>query len=259
MSQPGDYARAARAKLPSPEPGEERARKSKPASDRGLFSLLREVLGILLTAIILSLIVKTFLVQAFFIPSGSMESTLHGCDQCLGDRVLVNKLTGHLGGVKRGDIVVFHDRNGWLHPTAPVPGLGTRIHDAFTFIGLAPATSESDLVKRVIGVGGDTVEGRRGQVYVNGTHLDEPYVFQGNKPTDLDFKVTVPANTLWVMGDHRAESGDSRFHQNDPGKGFVPVSDVAGRAFAIIWPLDRAGTLDRPKTFDQPFGISAPR
>jgi signal peptidase I len=275
MSQPGDYARAARAKLPSPELGKqlagasaqqsasEEASEAPPASEaesgRGPLSLVREVLGILVTAIVLSLIVKTFIIQAFFIPSGSMESTLHGCDGCVGDRVLVNKMTSHLGGVKRGDVVVFHDRNGWLHPTARQPGLAARAHDVLAFIGLAPATSESDLVKRVIGVGGDTVEGRGGQIYVNGTHLDEPYVFRGNKPTDVSFKVKVPANSLWVMGDHRAESGDSRFHQQDAGRGFVPVQDVAGRAFAIIWPLDRAGSLDRPKTFDQPFGISAPR
>jgi signal peptidase I len=220
---------------------------------------VREVLGILVTAVVLSIIVKTFLLQAFFIPSGSMETTLHGCPGCLGDRVLVNKMTSHLSGVKRGDVVVFHDTSGWLHPTAQAPGLFGRAHQVLSFIGLAPATSESDLVKRVIGVGGDTVEGRGGQVFVNGTHLDEPYVFPGNRPTEVSFKVTVPAGTLWVMGDHRAESGDSRFHQQDPGKGFVPVKDVAGRAFAIIWPLDRAGSLDRPKTFDQPFGISAPR
>jgi signal peptidase I len=259
MSQPGDYARAARAKLPTPKPAEKPAQASEPESGRGLFSLMKEVFGILVTAIVLSLIVKTFLVQAFFIPSGSMETTLHGCEGCLGDRVLVNKMTGHMGGVKRGDIVVFQDTNGWLHPSGPTPGLGARIHDAFTFIGLAPATSENDLVKRVIGVGGDTVEGRGGKVYVNETLLSEPYVFPGNRPTDLDFKVTVPPEKLWVMGDHRAESGDSRFHQRDPSKGFVPVGDVAGRAFAIIWPLNRATSLDRPKTFDQPFGISAPR
>lgn len=259
MSQPGDYARAARAEVPSPEPGTQPAPESEHEEGRGLFSHTREVLGILVTAVVLSIIVKTFIVQAFFIPSGSMESTLHGCNGCIGDRVLVNKLTSQMGGVKRGDIVVFHDRNRWLNQHIPVPGIGARIRDVFAFIGLAPATSESDLVKRVIGVGGDTVEGRSSKVYVNGTLLDEPYVFSGDRPTEVEFKVTVPPGTLWVMGDHRAESGDSRFHQQDPGRGFVPVKDVAGRAFAIIWPLDRAGSLDRPKTFDQPFGISAPR
>jgi len=213
--------------------------------------------GILVTAIVLSMVVKTLIVQAFFIPSGSMESTLHGCDGCVGDRVLVNKLTDQMGGVQRGDVVVFHDSNGWItpHGSTPEPGPGVKVRDALTFIGLAPATSESDLVKRVIGVGGDTVEGRDGKVYVNGHYLDEPYVFAGDKPTKLDFKVTVPADNLWVMGDHRSESGDSRFHQSKPGKGFVPVKDVAGRAFAIIWPLNRAGALDRPNTFYQNFDV----
>jgi signal peptidase I len=240
---------------------QESAQQESPAQEpekspkRHRWSILRETGGILVTAVLVSLVIKTLLVQAFFIPSGSMEPTLHGCPGCLGDRVLVNKLTDQLGGVRRGDIVVFHDSNNWLPPVSPAPGLGGRVQDAFATIGLAPTTSEGDLVKRVIGIGGDTVEARDGKVFVNGTQLKEPYVFPGNSPSTVDFRVTVPVGKLWVMGDHRSESADSRFHMHDAGKGFVPMTDVVGRAFVIVWPLGRFGSLDRPATFDT---IAAP-
>jgi signal peptidase I len=216
-------------------------------------SFVRELPVIVVTAIVISLLIKTFLLQAFFIPSGSMELTLHGCPGCLGDRVIVNKLVKHMGGVHRGDIVVFRDSSGWLPPgNSASPGLRGRIHDGLVFIGLAPASTESDLIKRVIGVGGDTVAGRDGKVYVNGAALDEPYVYPGNSASADNFSVTVPAGKLWVMGDHRDDSEDSRAHQSEPGKGFVPLSDVVGRAFVIVWPLDRATFLHEPATFDQP-------
>jgi signal peptidase I len=237
-------------------PAESRA--SAPPDRRRPWSLVREVAGIIVAAILLSLLVKTFLLQAFFIPSGSMEPTLHGCEGCLGDRVLVNKLTQRMGGVQRGDIVVFRDSAGWLAAGTAKTPKQSRLVDALTFIGLVPSSSESDLVKRVIGVGGDTVEGRGGKVYVNATQLDESYVFPGDSPSETDFKVTVPANTIWVMGDHRSESGDSRFHQQGPGKGFVPLTDVVGRAFVIVWPLDRAASLNRPPTFDKPSKTNRP-
>jgi len=212
-----------------------------PAQRRWAF--LREGVGILLIAVLVSLLVKTFLVQPFFIPSGSMEPTLHGCPGCLGDRVLVDKLTTPTRGVHRGDVVVFHDSAGWLaHPEATT-SLMSRANVALAFIGLASSSSESDLVKRVIGVGGDTVEGRDGKVYVNGTQLKEPYVFPGDRPTDSAFKVTVPAGRLWVMGDHRSDSSDSRFHMDSPGKGSIAVKDVVGRALVIVWPLARVGPL----------------
>ncbi|HEX5336654.1 MAG TPA: signal peptidase I [Propionicimonas sp.] len=240
---------------PSPSTGLRRAASPAPGTSPVLraWSLVREVVGILVASILVSLFVKTLLVQAFFVPSGSMEPTLHGCEGCFNDRVLVNKQTNLLGGIDRGDVVVFHDSDGWLPPALTYGNQGA-VHDALVFIGLAPSSSESNLVKRVIGVGGDTVEGRGGKVYLNGTQLTEPYVFPGNRPSDITFKVTVPADTLWVMGDHRSESADSRFHQQDPGKGFVPVDQVVGRAFVIAWPLDRAGTLKRPATFDLPVG-----
>lgn len=222
------------------------------ASTRGWLSVLRESSVIVVSALVLSVLVKTFLIQAFFIPSGSMEPVLHGCPGCLGDRVLVNKLFDHTGGIRRGDIVVFRDSSGWLPTARPAPGLRSRVHDGLEFIGLVPSNAESDLIKRVIGIGGDTVEGRDGKVYVNGTVLDEPYVFQGDSPSESNFTVVVPADKLWMMGDHRDASQDSRAHQQDPGRGFVPASDVVGRAFVIVWPVGRVAVLQRPATFDRP-------
>lgn len=242
----GDRVRGVRRALgrqPSPEP------EKRPA--RGRWTLVKETAGILVTALVVSLIIKTLLIQVFFIPSGSMEPTLHGCKDCLGDRVIVNKLTNRMGGVHRGDVVVFRDSDGWLTPPAHKPGTGGQIGAALAMIGLAPTTTEGDLVKRIIGVGGDTVEARDNKVYVNGSQLNEPYIVPGDSPSTIDFRVTVPTGTLWVMGDHRSESADSRFHMQDPGKGFVPLADVIGQVVVIIWPLDRVGTLDRPATFDR--------
>lgn len=229
----------------------------EPASTKGWLSLVRESFIVVAAALVLSVLVKTFLIQAFFIPSGSMEPVLHGCPGCLGDRVLVNKLFSHTGGIRRGDIVVFRDSSGWLPTARPAPGLRSRVHDGLEFIGLVPSSAESDLIKRVIGVGGDTVEGRGGKVYVNGTMLDEPYVFPGNSPSESNFTVAVPAGKLWMMGDHRDASQDSRAHQQDPGRGFVPASDVVGPAFVIVWPLGRAAVLQRPATFDPPAFVAA--
>ena len=215
-------------------------------------SVLRELGIVVAIAVVLSVLVKTFLFQAFFIPSGSMEPTLHGCIGCQRDRVLVEKVSDRISGIHRGDIVVFRDSSGWLAEEAPVSSAPGHIHDVLAFVGLVPSDAEGHLIKRVIGVGGDTVEGRNGTVYVNGTALTEPYVFAGDRPSSTDFKVTVPAGELWVMGDHRDGSSDSRAHQQEAGHGFVPQGDVVGRAFLIVWPLNRVGTLSRPSTFDQP-------
>lgn len=231
-----------------------RTRRAKPPRK----SFLRELPGIVITALVISVLIKTFLVQAFYIPSGSMENTL-----LVNDRVLVNKLADKPDEIHRGDVVVFRDPGGWLNGPDTSNDSGSLvgfIRNALVFVGLAPAAGEEDLIKRVIGVGGDRVAccDSQGRVTVNGSPLVEPYVYGSDQPSTEEFSVTVPKDELWVMGDHRSVSEDSRAHQQQPGKGFVPVHDVIGRAFTVVWPLDRASLLHRPATFDQP-GLAAGR
>ncbi|MGW5777372.1 signal peptidase I [Streptomyces sp. NPDC003863] len=202
-------------------------------------------------ALVLAFLIKTFLLQAFLIPSGSMQNTLQ-----VDDRVLVDKLTPWFGGEPdRGEVVVFRDPGDWL-AGRPVKQ-PTTIQKALGFVGLMPAAGEQHLIKRVIGVAGDTVECKgTGPLKVNGKALTEPYVFQGNTACSTDpegqFKVTVPAGRLWVMGDHRQSSQDSRYHQTDPRGGMVPVTDVVGRAVVVAWPVPHWSSLPVPDTFDQP-------
>ncbi|MFJ1543993.1 signal peptidase I [Streptomyces sp. NPDC088246] len=201
-------------------------------------------------ALVLALLIKTFLVQAFSIPSDSMQDTLQR-----GDRVLVDKLTPWFGAEpKRGEVVVFHDPGGWLEDTrTPNPNV---VQKFLSFIGLMPSVEEKDLIKRVIGVGGDTVECKKnGPVIVNGKALDDQsFIFPGNTPcNDEPFgPIKVPEGRIWVMGDHRQNSLDSRYHQELPGGGTVSNDEVVGRAIVVAWPINRWATLPVPKTFDQP-------
>ncbi|BCL23272.1 signal peptidase I [Streptomyces tuirus] len=223
-----------------------------PKKPRSFWKELPILIGI---ALVLALLIKTFLVQAFSIPSDSMQNTLQQ-----GDRVLVDKLTPWFGSEpERGEVVVFHDPGNWLRgePTPDPNALQTFL----SWIGLMPSVEEKDLIKRVIGVGGDTVECKgTGPLKVNGKALNEPYVFPGNTPCSNDdqggqFKVKVPQGYIWVMGDHRQNSRDSRYNQGEKYNGMVPVKEVVGRAIVKAWPIDRWGTLPVPDTFDQP-GLS---
>ncbi len=217
-------------------------------------SFWRELPILIIVALGLAMLIKAFLVQAFFIPSGSMEKTLHGCDGCSGDRVLVNKLVYRFGDVHRGQIVVFNGVDSWtpeVSTTQPSNLAQRVIRDIGSAIGIAPP-GEEDFIKRVIGIPGDTVAccDAQGRVTVNGVALNEPYVYQDDHARFGP--VTVGKGRLWVMGDHRGFSADSRAHIGDPGGGTIPESHVIGRAFVRVWPPSRIGTLPVPKTFSQP-------
>jgi signal peptidase I len=214
-------------------------------------SLLRELPVLLLVAFVLALIVKTFFVQAFFIPSGSMEQTLHGCPGCTGDRVLVNKVPYWFGEPEPGDVVVFKGPDTWtpeVRVTDPTNWFTGALLWLGRTVGVAPP-SEDDFVKRVIATEGQTVEccDTEGRVLVDGQPLDEPYIFENNPIDQRKFQaVTVPEGRLWVMGDHRSASADSREHVGDQYAGTVGVDDVIGKAALIVWPLNRFGVVHAP-------------
>ncbi|MGW9552030.1 signal peptidase I [Citricoccus zhacaiensis] len=201
-----------------------------------LWLAVREVVLIVLITLLASFLVKTFLFRAYYIPSGSMEQTLQ-----INDRIFVNLLVPGPFDVERGDVVVFEDTKGWLGEPAPVAS--NPVREALEFIGLMPNSSEQHLVKRLIGLPGDRVEccTAEGMLTVNGTPVEEPYLHPGSAPSDIPFDVTVPEGQIWVMGDHRDASADSRMHQDGPGNGFISLDDVTGRAEVIAWPLSRWG------------------
>ena len=214
---------------------------------RGWLSFLRDVIIIVLVAVLVSFLVKTFLVRSFYIPSGSMESTL-----LVNDRILVDEITPRFGGYDRGDIVVFRDPGGWLpvRTEPPRSPLVEGVDWLLSLVGLSAPDSDDHLVKRIIGTPGDHVVccNAIGQITVNDVPIDESDYLKlpsADSPASADdFDVVVPADRLWVLGDNRYSSKDSRYNTDQPGKGFVPVENVVGRAFLITWPFNRFGLLD---------------
>jgi signal peptidase I len=222
----------------SGSPGGKSAKKPMP--------LWQETILLLVLALLLAIIIKSLFVQAFYIPSPSMEPQF-----VKNDRILVQKVSyWGSGSPRRGDIVVFKDPGRWLDASE-----SDTAHSPFTRvmekIGLYPTGGH--LVKRVIGIGGDRVVccDSQGRVTVNGTPLNEKsYLPKGMAPSQIKFDRTVPKGHLWVMGDNRAYSYDSRGHMGNPGGGYVDDNLVVGKVFALIWPWKRAEIIDRPKTFD---------
>jgi signal peptidase I len=216
-------------------------------------SFWRDLVVIVVAALALTILLKAFVVQVFSIPSGSMENTL-----LPGDRILVSKIVYDFRPITRGDVVVFSGAGSWDPPNPPPDGWLAALRDDVTsLVGIAgPGT---DYVKRVIGIPGDHVVccNTQGQVTVNGVPLSESsYVYPGDAPSDLRFNITVPAGRLWVMGDNRGDSDDSRYRTTSPGQGTIPESAVVGRAFLTIWPVSRVSDLPIPDTFKQA-GLSA--
>ena len=236
-------------------------------------SFFRELPFLVLIAFVLALLIKAFLVQAFYIPSGSMQQTLE-----LRDRVLVNKLVYRFRDIHRGEIVVFNGLDNFQPETQIAPpsnGLQRVLRSISRAVGVG-APGEKDFIKRVIGTPGDRVACcTDGHVTVQpkgsdtAVPLDEPYLFEDDKQAFCEASITdgqckpgspgilVPEGRLWVMGDHRGFSSDSRAHIKDENHGTVPIDKVIGRAFVIVWPVDRATVLRVPATFESALGRPA--
>lgn len=206
--------------------------------------LWQESILLVATALVLALIVKTFFFQAFYIPSASMVPTF-----VEDDKLLVQKWSYWSGGPDRGDIVVFRDPGNWL---GPLESSGTTgVQKALETIGLFP--SGGHLIKRVVGVGGDTVAccDEQGRTTVNGASVDEPYLANQEANKEQTFEIDVPQGYLWVQGDNRGNSQDSRAHLAEAGRGLIAEDDVVGKAWLRVWPMDRFGLLDGTDAFDE--------
>jgi signal peptidase I len=239
--RPGSEGETDQESPEEPEEGNKRTKRKRP--------FWRDLVVIVVAALALTILLKEFVVEVFSIPSGSMENTL-----LPGDRVLVSKVVYRFRGIERGDVVVFSGQGSW-GPDAPPPPHNPFLRlwdDATNLVGVtAPGT---DYIKRVIGLPGDHVAccDARGRITVNGVPLTEQsYIYPGDAPSQVPFNITVPPGRLWVLGDNRGDSDDSRYRTSDPGGGTVPESAVVGRAWLIIWPLSRVSDLPIPSTFQQ--------
>jgi len=235
-----------------PSPRAPRTAQDRERRARSVKLFVRDIVVIFVAAIVISVGIKTFLIRSFYIPSSSMTNTLQ-----VNDRVIVNQLVPDVVELKRGDVVVFRDPGGWLPQLVETdvnPVVGA-VDWFLTMIGLSASDSNDHLIKRVIGLPGDTVMccNPVGQMEVNGAPLDEPYLnlpAGASKVSGDDFSVTVPEGSLWVMGDNRYSSKDSRYNTDTPSNGFVPVDNVVGRAFVITWPSEHWSFIDNyPDTF----------
>ena len=221
--------------------GGSRPEPAKPGKGRS-WRWLKEIAIVVVIAVALSFVVKTFLFRPFFIPSPSMEQTL-----LVGDRIFANQIGPNFTGYQRGDIVVFKDTQGWLpQETKTAPNI---VESALVFIGLAPDPSNDYLIKRIIGVPGDRVSccDAQGRISINGKAVDESYAVPTPPEALVPFDVQVPADEYWVMGDNRPDSADSRFHPDAPLKGFIARKDIVGTASVIAWPLNRIRVLGTDK------------
>lgn len=228
----------------STESGSASSRGKRRVRSTAIF--FRDLALIFLIAVVASVLLKTFVVRSFYIPSSSMENTLQ-----VNDRILVNELEPRFIPIERGNVVVFRDPGGWLNPR-PEPAkapLAASVDWVLDAVGLVPNDNNDHLIKRVIGLPGDHVVccNALGQMSVNDVPLKESYLklpAGTTKVSDQAFDVVVPEGSLWVMGDNRYNSADSRFNRGKPGNGFVPIDNVVGRALWVTWPLDRWSWLD---------------
>lgn len=212
---------------PRPTPG-------KGERGRGRLPLWLDTLVTMAVALLIAVLVKTFLIQPFYIPSASMNPTLLN-----DDKIVVSKLTPGVFDLERGDVIVFEDPDDWISGDATDdPTLRVRLMMVLSLVGLAPDPSQNHLVKRLIGLPGDHVvcDGAGGSLSVNGTELDEGYINQDSSPCQVAFDVTVPEGKVWVMGDNRHASADSAYRHARGENGFVPTGSITGRAMAIFWP-----------------------
>jgi signal peptidase I len=214
---------------------------------KGLLGFLKDLVIIVAAALLISFLVKTFLFRSFFIPSASMENTL-----MVDDRIIVNELVPDVFPLQHGDVVVFSDPGGWLpNYNSQDPDLITAALDLIaTVVGFGGSDSEDHLVKRLIGLPGDRVVccDPKGLLQVNGESVKEPYIVTGTDDdraaSGMKFDIIVPDDSLWVMGDNRYDSADSRYNQDKPGNGFVPIDKVVGRAVVVSWPISHWTWLD---------------